>query len=177
MQSVSPTTRTRTCVSVECHETTSTTHKAMVKANYRVAALLSLRSNYVNAIVLALAMFYSSGTPLTPAEMQNRTPTHEWVSSVLGEHLNLRPIQKRLAFGVDDVTVVATKGAQATEIEWRGVDKTTASHLSSLYVVDEDKSDQFLGRYQISAASNGAGWFVPARARVCSLDYLFLPHY
>ena len=108
LETFSSTTFQRVLIAVELANSTSLTRRAIVKAEYRVVAANSLRSNYVYAVVMSLAMHYASPTPLTPAEKEGRTATHQWVSRVLGEHLNLRPIQARLSFGIDKKTTETT---------------------------------------------------------------------
>ena len=146
----------RTLVAVELKNTASLTRRTQVKAEYRIVAALSLRHNYVYAVVMSLAMHYPSPIPLTPAEMEGRTDTHQWISRVLGEHLNLRPIQSRLAFGIDDVTIVAFRGGR-DEVQWGCVDKRAKDDTRAYYTVDDGHGNQFLLRMCLTMISSGRG--------------------
>ncbi len=141
---------------MELADSTSLTRRAKVKAEYRVVAANSLRNNYVYAVVLSIAMHYESHTPLTQAEKDARTDTHKWISSVLGEHLNMRPIQARLTFGIDDVTIVAFRGG-SDELQWAAVDTRAADDTRAYYLVDDGNGNQFLLRMRLTMVSSGRG--------------------
>ena len=151
----SKSTRRRLQVAVGLHPDAAIGRKLAKRNRTRVGGWFSLTSNFSYAIQLCAAGYFSDDKPLSQAELDNMTPTHKWVSEVAGTHLNMRPIRAGLMFGLDDVTMVATRG-KAGAVQWTAVntreDNGTFSHWTA-----DDQDDTFVLRSRFTMVSSADG--------------------